>query len=129
MAKRTSKPPKRREQPWMAAARARLRKVGAAPKAEGPRAPEQGGRPPPRFVRVYADRTNRADPPSEAEQVGDALLEMAAPNLAALGPRAPRDHLDVIVDAAAFAYNQPIHEADGALDRGGSPPRRTRWTR
>ena len=30
-----AKPPKRREQPWMAAAPARLRTVGAAPKAEG----------------------------------------------------------------------------------------------
>jgi hypothetical protein len=119
MTRRTNKPPKRREQPWMAAARAKLRKPGGAPKAEGPRAPERGHGPQPTMVRVYADRTNRAGPPSEAELVGDALLEMAAPDLAELGPRGRREQLDQIVDAALFAYNQPIHEAAGIPAMGG----------
>ena len=103
---------KRREQPWMAAARARLHKQGA-PKREEPPAPAPAHGPQPKWVRVYANRTNRADPPSEAEVVGDALLEMAAPDIAALGPRRTHEQIDLIVEAAMYAYNQPLREADG----------------
>jgi hypothetical protein len=66
------------------------------------------------MVRVYADRTKRGSPTSTAEMVGAALLEMAATDLAALGPWASLEDLDRIVDAALFAYNQPIQDPAAA---------------
>ncbi len=98
----------------MAAARARLHSSRTGAEAEGTRGPQ------PKFVRVYADRTTRADPPSQVEIVADALFEMAAPDLAALGPRARKVDLDLILDAAVFAYNQPIHEASGMATGPGT---------
>jgi hypothetical protein len=92
MAKRTSKPPKKREQPWMAAARRALHK-GSADAPLG---------------RTGAHPEPEAHQGPDEEAVARALLEMARPELDALGADATDATIEMVVSLAMVAYNDPI---------------------
>lgn len=133
MAKSTNKPPKRREPPWMAAARANLRKRAPAPQQPAPGwppfaadpsaappfvgappAPEAGapmpaGKSEPIFADVYIDRSNWADLPPPVVPVAEAFLAMTAPDFEALRQRQSLPAIEEIVDCALFVYNEAIN--------------------
>jgi hypothetical protein len=103
MAKRPQKPTKKREPPWLEAARARLRGKGAR-RHDTPAGESQ---------ERAADERHQA--------VYDALLEMAAPDLEALGEDASDAELDALIGCAVLAYNQIFLDA-APVDEGGKTP-------
>jgi hypothetical protein len=137
MAKSTNKPPKRREQPWMAAARAKLHKGAPAPQQpapgwppfaadasgappfagarsapEPPEPPEPGAPTPagePVSANVYIDRSNWADLPPPVVPVAEAFLAMTAPEFEAIRQRQSLPAIEEIVDCALFVYNEAVN--------------------
>jgi hypothetical protein len=99
MAKRTKKPPKKREPPWLAAARDKLRRP---PKPATAPAPEGAS-------------------PDEFEAVADALIEMAGPDLDALGDAITEADAHRLIGEASMAYNAPLFDEIPAAADGESP--------
>jgi hypothetical protein len=96
MAKRTKQKTKKREQPWIEAARAALRKNADARRRDAPRY-------------VPTSRPPGEDGPyDETEAIVDALLDMAGDDLVALPPDADDNALDNILGIAVLAYNHPL---------------------
>jgi hypothetical protein len=99
MAKRTKKPPKKREPPWLAAARDKLRrqpKPAAEPAPEGPST-------------------------DDFDLVADALIEMAGPDLDALGDAISEADASRLIGEASMAYNAPLFAAFPTAADGESP--------
>ena len=90
----TKKPGKKREQPWMAAARAKLAKMGA----RKPSAPAQGAIP----------WTGGRDFVTPEDEINRAYMSLATPFIEALGKEPGEAALSGALNLVRFAWNLPV---------------------